>query len=313
MSNGKEIESKILTEISKAVIGKDDVIKKALAAILAGGHILLEDIPGVGKTTLAVAISKTMSLHYNRMQFTPDVMPSDVIGFSVFNKEKGSFQYKNGVIMCNLFLADEINRTSSKTQSALLEAMEEGKVTVDGITRELPNPFTVIATQNPIGSAGTTLLPDSQLDRFMVRLSMGYPQKRDEINILKSKFGGNNPLMDIGKILGAEEIVKIREEVSEIFVHDAIYDYIVNIVTLTRNSDLLEIGISPRGTVAIVNISKAMAYLSGRNYVIPEDVIAIIQATAAHRIILSTKAKISKKTTTDVLNDIVGQVSVKKD
>ncbi len=313
MSNGKEIESKILTEISKAVIGKDDVIKKALAAILAGGHILLEDIPGVGKTTLAVAISKTMSLHYNRMQFTPDVMPSDVIGFSVFNKEKGSFQYKNGVIMCNLFLADEINRTSSKTQSALLEAMEEGKVTVDGITRELPNPFTVIATQNPIGSAGTTLLPDSQLDRFMVRLSMGYPQKRDEINILKSKFGGNNPLMDIGKILGAEEIVKIREEVSEIFVHDAIYDYIVNIVTLTRNSDLLEVGISPRGTVAIVNISKAMAYLSGRNYVIPEDVISIIQATAAHRIILSTKAKISKKTTTDVLNDIVGQVSVKKD
>ncbi len=313
MSKGKEIESKILTEISKAVIGKDDVIKKALAAILAGGHILLEDIPGVGKTTLAVAISKTMSLHYNRMQFTPDVMPSDVIGFSVFNKEKGSFQYKNGVIMCNLFLADEINRTSSKTQSALLEAMEEGKVTVDGITRELPNPFTVIATQNPIGSAGTTLLPDSQLDRFMVRLSMGYPQKRDEINILKSKFGGNNPLMDIGKILGAEEIVKIREEVSEIFVHDAIYDYIVNIVTLTRNSDLLEVGISPRGTVAIVNISKAMAYLSGRNYVIPEDVISIIQATAAHRIILSTKAKISKKTTTDVLNDIVGQVSVKKD
>lgn len=312
MTNGKEIEKKILAEIGKAVIGKDEVVKKVLAAILAGGHILLEDIPGVGKTTLALAISKTLSLNYNRMQFTPDVMPSDVIGFSMINKETGKLSYKPGVIMCNLFLADEINRTSSKTQSALLEAMEEGRITVEGNTKKLPDPFTVIATQNPIGSAGTTLLPDSQLDRFMVRLSMGYPDKRDEINILKSKYGGNDPLVGINKVLGAEDIVNIRQLVAEIFVHDEIYDYIVNIVNATRYSEYLEVGISPRGTVAIVNMAKAMAFLAGRNYVIPDDIIEIIGCVASHRVILSTKAKISKQSTQSILEGIVGQVRIAK-
>ena len=194
MINGLEIKNRILGEVGKAVVGKESIVELMIATVFAGGHILLEDIPGVGKTTLALALSKTLSLGYNRMQFTPDVMPSDVMGFSVYDNKTGQLSYKQGSIMCNLFLADEINRTSSKTQSALLEAMEEGKVTVDSVTRELPQPFVVIATQNPTGSAGTTLLPDSQLDRFMVKLSMGYPDMRDEVNILKSKYGGVNPL-----------------------------------------------------------------------------------------------------------------------
>lgn len=310
--NGLEIKEKVVGEIEKAVIGKEHIIEAILATVFAGGHILLEDIPGVGKTTLALAISKTLSLDYNRMQFTPDVMPSDVVGFSMYNKETGKFSYKHGVIMCNLFLADEINRTSSKTQSSLLEAMEEGKVTVDGNTRELPNPFVVIATQNPTGSAGTTLLPDSQLDRFMVRLSMGYPDPRDEVSILKSKAGGMNPLLSIQKVLSLEEIVYYRRVVSEIFVHDAIYEYIVGLVNKTRNSDLIEVGVSPRGTVAITNMAKAIAFLNNRNYVVPEDVQKIFLYVTSHRIILSTKAKMSKLPAERILSGILNEVKIVK-
>ena len=307
--NGLEIRKCLISEIKKAVVGKEDVILKAIAAIMAGGHILLEDIPGVGKTTLAMAISKTMNLQYNRMQFTSDVMPSDVIGYSVFNKEKGVFQYKKGVIMCNLFLADEINRTSSKTQSALLEAMEEGSITIEGSSKPLPEPFTVIATQNPIGSAGTTLLPDSQLDRFMVRLSMGYPEKRDEIQILKSKMGGNNPLNDINQVLSVENLIAIRDMVNNVFVHDTVFEYIVELVNMTRCNEYIEVGISPRGTVALINMAKSIAYLSGRNYVMPEDVMQIFMEVCKHRIILSSKAKISKVTVEQVLNSILRQLS----
>lgn len=310
MVDGLQLKKCVVSEISKAVIGKEEIIIKTLAAILAGGHILLEDIPGVGKTTLAMAISKTLNLNYNRLQFTPDVMPSDVLGYSLYNKEKGVFQYKKGIIMCNLFLADEINRTSSKTQSALLEAMEEGKITVEGITKDLPNPFIVIATQNPAGSAGTTLLPDSQLDRFMVKLSMGYPQKNDEIQMLKNKKGGNNPLSDIKQILDGQGIVEIRKIVNEIYIHDAIYEYIVDIVNATRTSEWLELGISPRGTVALINMSRAVAFLAGRNYVIPEDVQSIFLSVASHRVLLSSKAKISKKDVKDILTDIIRSITI---
>lgn len=310
MEEGIQIKRKVVEEIGKAVIGKEDVIIKAFATILAGGHILFEDIPGVGKTTMAMAISKVLSLQYNRLQFTTDVMPSDVLGYSLFNKEKGVMQYKKGVIMCNLFLADEINRTSSKTQSALLEAMEEGKVTVDGKTMELPTPFTVIATQNPTGSAGTTLLPDSQLDRFMVKLSMGYPTKNDEINILKSKFGGYNPLDNINKILTSEDILYIKKQVANVFVHDAMYSYIVDFVNATRNSEYLEVGISPRGTVALVNMAKAIAFMNNRTYIIPEDVQYVLLSVCSHRVLLSQKARLAKVTEDQVLINIAKQISV---
>lgn len=310
MEQETQIKQRVIDEIGKAVIGKEEVIIKAFATILAGGHILFEDIPGVGKTTMAMAISKVLSLQYNRLQFTTDVMPSDVLGYSLYNKEAGVMQYKKGVIMCNLFLADEINRTSSKTQSALLEAMEEGRVTVDGKTMELPTPFTVIATQNPTGSAGTTLLPDSQLDRFMVKLTMGYPTKKDEINILKSKFGGKNPLEDIEKVLTAEEIIEIKKQVSNIYVHDAMYDYIVDIVNATRNTELLDVGISPRGTVALINMAKAIAFMNNRNYIIPEDVQYVFLSVCSHRVILSQKARLAKMKEDQVLIEIAKQISV---
>ncbi len=308
MINGLEIKNRILGEVGKAVVGKESIVELMIATVFAGGHILLEDIPGVGKTTLALALSKTLSLGYNRMQFTPDVMPSDVMGFSVYDNKTGQLSYKQGSIMCNLFLADEINRTSSKTQSALLEAMEEGKVTVDSVTRELPQPFVVIATQNPTGSAGTTLLPDSQLDRFMVKLSMGYPDMRDEVNILKSKYGGVNPLLDIKKVLNEGQILTIKKAVSEIFVHDSMYEYIVMLVNATRTNDLLEVGISPRGTVAITNLAKAVAFLNNRNYIVPDDVKQIFIPAANHRVILSTKAKMAKCTSASILLDILNSI-----
>ena len=310
MIDGLQIRRQVIAEIGKAVIGKEDIITKTLASILAGGHILFEDIPGVGKTTMAMAISKTLSLKYNRLQFTPDVMPSDVVGYSLYNKEKGVMEYKKGVIVCNLFLADEINRTSSKTQSALLEAMEEGKVTIEGKSIVLPSPFIVIATQNPTGSAGTTLLPDSQLDRFMVRLSMGYPSKKDEVIMLKSKSGGSDTLTDIKKVLSGEDIVNLQKAITEIFVHDAVYEYIVEIVNATRNNDLIELGISPRGTVALINMAKAMAFLNGRNYVVPEDVQNVYLSVSAHRVILSSKAKISRTNVESVLRNIINQINI---
>ena len=308
MINGLEIKNRILGEVGKAVVGKESIVELMIATVFAGGHILLEDIPGVGKTTLALALSKTLSLGYNRMQFTPDVMPSDVMGFSVYDIKTGQLSYKQGSIMCNLFLADEINRTSSKTQSALLEAMEEGKVTVDSVTRELPQPFVVIATQNPTGSAGTTLLPDSQLDRFMVKLSMGYPDMRDEVNILKSKYGGVNPLLDIKKVLNEGQILTIKKAVSEIFVHDSMYEYIVMLVNATRTNDLLEVGISPRGTVAITNLAKAVAFLNNRNYIVPDYVKQKFIPAANHRVILSTKAKMAKCTSASILLDILNSI-----
>ena len=225
--------SDIISEVKKAVIGKDDVIVKVLLAIISGGHILLEDIPGVGKTTMALAFSKALSLDYKRMQFTPDVLPSDVTGFNIFNKQTGRFEYKEGAAVCSLFLADEINRTSSKTQSALLELMEEGSVTVDGVTRPLPKPYIVIATENPIGSVGTQQLPESQLDRFIVRLSMGYPDKNSEISILKAR-SESEPAANVRRIVSSEDIIRMQEAAKSIYVDDKVYDYMVRLASATR-------------------------------------------------------------------------------
>ncbi|MGN0675223.1 MAG: AAA family ATPase [Oscillospiraceae bacterium] len=294
---------KITEEVKKAVIGKDDIIIKTLLAIIAGGHILLDDIPGVGKTTLALAFSKAMSLDYKRMQFTPDVLPADVTGFTVYNKQTGSFEYKPGAALCSLFLADEINRTSSKTQSALLEAMEEGSVTVDGVTHKLPKPFIVIATQNPIGSVGTQMLPESQLDRFIVKLTMGYPDIESEIAILKSKgtAGSGNT---IDSVANANDILLMRAAAEEVFIDDRVYKYIATISAATRSHPQIKLGLSPRGTVALMSMARAAALLRGRAFVIPDDVKYVLSDVVEHRIILNAKAKASGVSVSDVLRDI---------
>ncbi len=297
----------VMNEIKKSVIGKDDCIKKVMTAALAGGHILIEDIPGVGKTTLALAFSKSMGLTCHRMQFTPDVLPADITGFSLYQKTTNTFEYQPGAIMCNLFLADEINRTSPKTQSALLEVMEEGKVTVDGVTRMVPSPFIVMATQNPSGSAGTQLLPESQLDRFMIRMTMGYPDMKHEIAIAKGKSSGNG-VDELSSVIDGTELMSLRTFVNEIYVHDQIYDYIGKLVTETRNHTMIDLGVSPRGTIALTKMAKAYAFLGNRGYVIPEDVWDIFGDTILHRVVLSPKARANHVTLDNVMEDILKKV-----
>lgn len=304
MTRGYEKAGKVIEEVKKAVTGKDDCVMKAFAAILAGGHILIEDVPGVGKTTLATAFSRAMALQNNRVQFTPDVMPADILGFNMYRKEQGIFTYHPGSIMCNLFLADEINRTSPKTQSALLEVMEEAMVSVDGVTRAVPEPFIVMATQNPKGSAGTQLLPESQLDRFMICMSMGYPDARSEIAIAKGR-SSTRSLSEVEKVISADELIALKEEVEEVFVHNNIYAYIVKLMSSTRENPYIELGVSPRGTIACTRMVKAWAFLQGRNFVTPEDVEDVFVDVAKHRIVLNTKARVSHMTPEAVLKEIL--------
>lgn len=300
-------------EIRRSVIGKDDIIIKILMTACAGGHILLEDIPGVGKTTMAVAFSKALGLSYNRMQFTSDVMPADVTGFNMPNRQTGEFEWREGAVFCNLFLADEINRTSSKTQSALLEAMEEHSVTVDSVTRPLPDPFIVLATQNPCGSAGTQNLPESQLGRFMIRLTMGYPDPEDEAAILKAKSQKNN-LPQVRTVMTADELKALRSAADGIFVSDEIFDYIARLSAATRNDPRLELGVSPRGSLAVTAMAKASAMFSGRNYVIPRDITNIYGDVCAHRVIPARiKGKIPDDGgVRDILESICGDVTAPK-
>ena len=301
-----QTSQKIINEIRKVVIGKDLVVAKVFMAMLAKGHILIEDIPGVGKTTLALAFSRVLALDYKRVQFTPDTMPSDVTGFSVYNKQTGQFDYKPGAAMCNLFLADEINRTSTKTQAALLEVMEEGGVTVDGVTHTVPQPYTVIATQNPIGSAGTQLLPESQLDRFMICLTMGYPDLASEINILKGRHN-TDPLQNLSPIAAKEDIAAMQQAVSNVHLADSLYNYIVRLANATRHHPAVQLGVSPRGTLAVVSMAKAYAFLLGRDYVVPEDVQGILSDTCAHRLILSPQAKINHLAPQKILEKILAE------
>ncbi len=279
----------IKQEVNKVIKGKEAVVEKVLAAVIAGGHILMEDIPGVGKTTLATTFARSMSMNYKRVQFTPDVLPSDILGFSMYNAQTKEFEYREGAVFCNLFLADEINRTSPKTQSALLEVMEEGTATVDGVTRALPDPFVVIATENPYGSSGTQMLPESQLDRFMVCLSMGYPSHEDAVKILKGN--ASNPVSHVQPIISAEEVKSLRQSTNTMFVRDEIYDYIVTIVEQTRTNPLFAMGASPRGTIALLRMAKAMAVTDGRDYVTAQDVQACVKDTLGHRVKLAARAK----------------------
>ena len=286
--NDRKLAAAVIAEVGKAVVGKDEVLARVLLAILARGHILLEDIPGVGKTTMALAFSRALGLDYNRVQFTPDVMPSDITGFSIFNKAAGRMEYQRGAVLCNLFLADELNRATSRTQSALLEAMEEGQVTVDGVSHPVPQPFIVIATQNPEGASGTQLLPDSQLDRFMVRLSLGYPAPADEAELLRRKQAGN-PLQTVERLLTLEGLEDLRRTVDRVYLSEAVCDYIVRLISATRNHPLIVQGASPRATLALAAMSRAAAFVRGRDYVVPDDVALVFRDTIAHRLILSPR------------------------
>lgn len=308
MATAYECANLVMDEVKKVVTGKDDRIQKAFAAILAGGHILIEDVPGVGKTTLAVAFSRAMGLFNQRVQFTPDVMPADILGFSMYQKNTGTFEYRQGPVMCNLFLADEINRTSPKTQSALLEVMEEGVVTIDGVSHKVPEPFIVMATQNPKGSAGTQLLPESQLDRFMICMSMGYPDLHSEIAIAKGK-SIKSDMEQVRGILDAKALTQMQEVVEQVAIHDHVYAYICKLVQSTRENPYIELGISPRGTLSCVRMAKAWAFLQGRTYVTPEDVYTVFKDIGKHRIVLNTKARVTHVTEEAVLDQILSEIT----
>lgn len=300
---------KILQEVSKAVVGKDEVLKKILMVMLAKGHILMEDIPGVGKTTIAVAFSKAMSLETKRIQFTVDVLPSDVVGFTSLDMHSGEVILHPGAIFCHIFLADEINRTSSKTQAALLEVMEEGNITIDGHTQKAMEPFCVIATQNPFGSAGTQLLPESQLDRFMVRLNIGYPSPEDEVTILKRKSEGD-PMQSVACVVGKEEVLEMQQEVNAVFVHELLLGYIIELVDATRHHPKIRQGASPRASISLMQLSKANAYIHGRDYVVPRDIQQIFYDVIGHRILTNTDG--SMKESQKILEGILHEVAVPK-
>ena len=308
MSNNEHSVSErgqqVLSQVRRVVVGKDNVLVWVLAVLLAKGHILLEDIPGVGKTTMALAFSKTLQLDCNRMQFTPDVLPSDVTGYSILDQQSGKMVYNPGAVLCNLFLADELNRATSRTQSALLEAMEEGQVTVDGITHPVPQPFTVIATQNPTGAAGTQLLPDSQMDRFMIRLHLGYPAPKDEMQMVLSRRNGN-PLTQLEPLLSREDLVELQNIVENTHVGDAVVSYAVSLVCATRQHPLIARGASPRATLAVVALAKSIAQLRGRDYVVPEDVREVYPHVLAHRLLLSAAAQAQRSNAETILKQIL--------
>ena len=301
----------IMGEVRKAVVGKDRVLLWSLATILARGHILLEDSPGVGKTTLALAFSRALGLTYGRVQFTPDVLPSDVTGYSVYNKETGSMTYQPGAVLCNLFLADELNRATSRTQSALLEAMEEGQVTVDGQTHPIPQPFTVIATQNPVGAAGTQLLPDSQMDRFTIRLSMGYPSPKDERDMILRRQEGN-PLLQIRPVLSLGQLTELQDQAAGVYIQAELVDYVVRLAGATRSHPAILRGASPRATLSVTAMAKSIAFLNGRDYVIPSDIQTVFCETVAHRLLLEPSAEARGRTARDILEEILKAAAAPK-
>ena len=298
----------VLEQVRKVIVGKDQTLMWVMAVILAKGHILLEDIPGVGKTTMAVAFSKVLDLTYSRVQFTPDVLPSDVTGYSIPDQATGQMIYKPGAVICNLFLADELNRATSRTQSALLEAMEEGQVTVDGVVHKLQQPFVVIATQNPTGAAGTQMLPDSQMDRFAIRLSLGYPDMHDECDMVLQRQG-KDPMAQLQPLLTQQTLTAMQEEVSKTYIGEAVVKYAVSLVAATRNWEGILRGASPRATLCVISVAKALAQLQGRDYVLPKDIRESFVHTVKHRILLTNQAENSGKQVESILQGILQQVA----
>ena len=297
-------------EVEKVVVGKRTEVVLLLTALLAGAHVLIEDVPGTGKTTLAAALATVTGLDFRRAQFTPDVMASDITGFNIYNRQRETFELREGLVMCNLLLADEINRASPKTQSALLEAMEEGKVTVDGQTMPVPDPFMVIATQNPAGYVGTYPLPEAQLDRFAIKLSMGYPTATEEISIIRARSHSERAADVRRRVLSADTLRDIRSMMTDVRIDDALYTYIVTLVTATRRHPSLALGASPRASVALVHLSQAYAFLHGRDYVIPDDIAALFRPAIAHRLALRQEAKLTHQTATEILGEILRTTEV---
>ena len=300
---------KISNEVKGVIKGKDEVISKVMMAMLAKGNVLLEDVPGVGKTTMALAFARAMGLDTKRVQFTPDTLPSDIIGFSVYDKETGELSYKEGAIVTNLLLADEINRTSSKTQAALLEAMEEKKVTVDGVTRVLPDPFIVLATENPAGSAGTQMLPNSQLDRFMVRLSIGYPDVESQAEILADRHT-ENPVDKVEQVVSDEELKEMIQKANEVYVAKSVYEYIAKLVQKTREHEMVSLGVSPRGALSLCQMAKAYAFVNSRDFVTPDDIRAVFADVCGHRLMLNSKARLNELSAENILADIIKDVEM---
>jgi len=296
--------SQIIGEVKKVIVGKDRTLLWVLTTILARGHILLEDIPGVGKTTMALAFSKALGLEYGRVQFTPDVLPSDITGYSVYHKETGKMIYQPGAVLTNVFLADELNRATSRTQSALLEAMEEGQVTVDGQTYALPQPFFVIATQNPTGASGTQLLPDSQMDRFTIRLSIGYPAPKDERDMVLHRQNGN-PLDQVRQVVTRQELLALQDQADAVYIKPEVVDYMVALISATRSDPMILRGASPRATLSMASMAKAVAMLKGRDYVTPEDVQTVFVDTVSHRLLLAPEAEAREITEGRLLQEIL--------
>ena len=300
---------KISNEVKGVIKGKDEVISKVMMAMLAKGNVLLEDVPGVGKTTMALAFARAMGLDIKRVQFTPDTLPSDIIGFSVYDKETGELSYKEGAIVTNLLLADEINRTSSKTQAALLEAMEEKKVTVDGVTRVLPDPFIVLATENPAGSAGTQMLPNSQLDRFMVKLSIGYPDVESQAEILADRHT-ENPVDKVEQVVSDEELKEMIQKANEVYIAKSVYEYIAKLVQKTREHEMVSLGVSPRGALSLCQMAKAYAFVNSRDFVTPDDIRAVFADVCGHRLMLNSKARLNELSAENILADIIKDVEM---
>ncbi|MCR4683697.1 MAG: MoxR family ATPase [Clostridiales bacterium] len=301
--------ARVISEIEKVIVGKKPEIVLLLTAMFAGSHVLIEDVPGTGKTTLAATMAKVTGLEFRRAQFTPDVMASDITGYNIYNRQKEEFEFRKGLVMCNLMLADEINRASPKTQSALLEAMEENKVTVDGVTYPVPDPFMVIATQNPTGYVGTYPLPEAQLDRFALKIRMGYPSPEEELNIIMSRRGAN-PIDSVENVISAEDLRAIRDGVADLRIDPELYRYIVNLIGATRKHSQLALGASPRASVALMHLSQAYAFIRGRNYVLPEDIAAVFRPAIGHRLMLRQDAKLKGITSDEILGEILRATEV---
>lgn len=307
-NENQQLMQKLSGEISKVIKGKGEAVQLILTALLAQGHVLIEDVPGVGKTTLAMALGKATGLSFRRAQFTPDVMASDITGFTMFNREENRFEYRSGLVMTNILLADEINRTSPKTQSALLEAMEEKRVTVDGVVHQLPEPFIVIATQNSQGYVGTFPLPEAQLDRFMIKISMGYPTVEEETGILLDRLG-ENPATEVRPVMTAEQLSACIAEVQQVNFAESLCRYVAELSAATRAHGGVELGVSPRASLAIMQASRAYAYLDGRDYVVPEDIVRLMIPVFSHRIVLRQEMKMRRMDVTTVLQDAVSAVT----